>query len=217
MKRVLTFAVLLLFAVPVYAQTVRSDFWVTDGYVNDVKESNGTVYIGGAFTRVGPASGCAVPISTTTGLPVANFPKVAGSVAAIAPDGAGGWYLGGSFVSVGGVARANLAHLASDLSVTSWDPAPDDRVECLAVTGGTVYVGGAFQNIGGQARAYAGAVDASTGLATSWNPDADSDVQTIALSGGTAYLGGSFNSLGGGATTRLYIAAVSASTGVPTS
>ena len=80
----------ILPAAPANAQTVRSDFWVTNGYVNDVKVSNGTVYIGGAFTRIGPASGCAVPVSTTTGLPLASFPKVAGSVAAIAPDGAGG-------------------------------------------------------------------------------------------------------------------------------
>src|SRR5689334_15918853 len=222
MKRIATLAVVLLSIPlcriePAVAQTVRSDFWVTNGYVNDVKVSNGTVYVGGAFNRVGPASGCAVPVSTTTGLPLANFPKVAGSVRTIVPDGAGGWYLGGAFSSVGGVARANLAHLASDLSVTSWNPAPDNMVECLAVSGGTVYAGGQFSFIGGQARAYVGAVDASTGLATSWNPDANSDVQTMVISGGTVYLGGSFTSLGGGATTRLYIAAVGASTGAPTS
>src|SRR5690242_11186112 len=163
MKRIVTLAIVLL-SIPLFriepavAQTVRSDFWVTNGYVNVVKQSNGTVYIGGAFNRVGPATGSAVPISTTTGLPLANFPKVAGRVTAIVPDGAGGWYLGGLFSSVGGVARANLAHLASDLSVTSWNPAPDNGVLCLALSGGTVYVGGSFLNIGGQSRSFAGAV-----------------------------------------------------------
>src|SRR6185503_1736997 len=95
------------------AQTVRSDFWVTNGYVWKAVQSGGTIYLGGLFSRVGPASGSAVPVNATTGLPVASFPKVVGTVQTIVPDGSGGWYLGGSFSSVGGIARSNLAQVAS--------------------------------------------------------------------------------------------------------
>src|SRR6185503_15272958 len=42
------------------------------------------------------------------------FPAVEGTVNAALSDGTGGWYLGGEFESVGGVARHNLAHLRAD-------------------------------------------------------------------------------------------------------
>src|SRR5262245_175893 len=75
---------------------VLPNAYVTDGMVNAVAVSGGTTYIGGAFTRVGPATGYGVPVDIATGQPT-WLPKVNGSVNAVASDGAGGWYLGGSF------------------------------------------------------------------------------------------------------------------------
>ena len=152
------------------AQSIQQDFYVTNGSVNAAVLSGGTLYIGGTFTQVGPATGGGVPIDATSGAPVSGFPKVVGSVAAVAPDGSGGWYIGGSFTSVGGAPRSNVAHVLADFTVSAWNPNADGAVSALAVSGTTVYAGGTFGNIGGQARIYIAALDAVTGFATAWNP-----------------------------------------------
>jgi len=64
---------------------------VLDGRVSAIAVADdGTVYIGGSFHRAGPATGGFVPIDANTGLAGSAFPKVNGSVYALAPDGSGG-------------------------------------------------------------------------------------------------------------------------------
>src|SRR5262245_23811942 len=109
-------------------QTVREDFYVTNGAVFCSAVSGNTLYVGGDFNQVGPATGGFVPTDITTGALLAGFPKVNGNVNAMAPDGAGGWFIGGYFTTVGGLPRANLAHVRSDLTVSSWDPSADSSV-----------------------------------------------------------------------------------------
>jgi len=154
---------------------VRQDFWVTDGPVQASALSGSTLYIGGSFGLVAPpAAAGGVPISSVNGAPLNGFPKVTsnpftGTVYAVAPDGSGGWYIGGSFTSVGGVARRNIARILSDGSVSSWNPSASDTVRALAASGSRVYAGGVFASIGGQPRSRIAALDATTGLAlTGW-------------------------------------------------
>jgi hypothetical protein len=201
---------------PALAQGVRTDLYVTNGTVKSVVEAGGVIYLGGHFTQVGPATGAAVPLDSSTALPM-GLPKVVGVVNAVAPDGVGGWYVGGSFSHVGGQPRSHLAHIRADHTVSPWNPNPDDVVYALAVSAGTVYVGGTFDQIGGQVRASIAAVDAATGLATAWNPGTPGDgaVFALAVDGTTVYAGGSFLMMGGQARSRL--AAVSAATGLATS
>src|SRR5258705_11793943 len=105
---------------PADAQVLNKNFAVTDGTVEAVAASGAVVYIGGKFTRGGPATGQAVLINTTSGAVVAGYPKVAGAaVYAVAPDGSGGYFIGGNFSFVGGFPRANLAHILSDKTVSS--------------------------------------------------------------------------------------------------
>ena len=69
-------------------------------------------------------------------------------------------YAGGSFRSIGGKTRNNLAALnARSGYASAWDPnaggivyasAPVGFVSALAVLGSTVYVGGFFSSIGGR-------------------------------------------------------------------
>lgn len=94
--------------------SLRSEMAVTDGVVNAVVVSGGIVYLGGAFSQAGPATGSAAALDVTTGLPL-GFPEVGGDVRAVVPDGAGGWYVGGRFTRAGGQARANLAHSAMSI------------------------------------------------------------------------------------------------------
>jgi len=216
-----SFALLALFvSVGARAQVVRPDLWVTDFPVRAVAVSGNTLYIGGDFTLVGPATGCAAPIDASTGSVVGGFPKVlsdvsvVGEVRAVAPDGSGGWYLGGNFTHVGGVARANLAHVLADHSVAPWDPSADGTVLALVVSGATVFAGGDFDHVGGQARIGIAALDAVTGTVTAWDAASNGGVEALAVSGGTVYAGGSFHTIGG--QPRSYIAAIDAGTGLAT-
>src|SRR5262249_22985816 len=118
--------------VSVSAQLVDANLWVTNGRVNAVARNGSVIYIGGSFTQVRPATGSGVPIDAVSGNPQPGFPKVVGAVLAAAPDGAGGWFIGGQFSLVGGLARSNLAHIASDLTVAAWNPNANDVVHAIA-------------------------------------------------------------------------------------
>jgi hypothetical protein len=198
------------------AQATFTDGGVrTNGLVRSTVLSGNTLYIGGQFTQVGPASGGWLPIDATTGVLVSGFPKVGGAVQSFAPDGAGGWFIGGAFTAVGGVPRLNIAHVLSDNSVSSWNPGANGTVMAVAVNGSTVYAGGAFNNIGGQPRNRIAALDATTGAATPWNPNASGfQIWDLKVSGATVYAAGSFTSIGG--QPRNNIAALDALTGLAT-
>ena len=62
---------------PALAQLVRQDLYVVDGWVNAFAESGGTLYIGGNFMQVGPATGGGGPIAPATGTALA-LPRGAG-------------------------------------------------------------------------------------------------------------------------------------------
>ncbi len=200
-----------------YGSQVDPNMWVTNGEVSAIATSANTIYIGGSFTRVGPNTGSFVGIDAGSGAPVANWPRVAGSVFGSAPDGAGGFYIGGSFTAVAGVPRANLAHIRADMTLDAWNPGANDAVNSLLVANGsTVYACGVFTSIGGQSRNYIAALDAGTGqvhVGPHW-PGADGAVYAIAVSGSTVYAGGGFASIGG--QSRSDIAALDASTGLAT-
>jgi len=100
---------------------VNPNMWVTNGSVDAIATSGNTIYIGGSFTRVGPNTGSFVGIDAGSGAPVANWPRVTGEVLCSAPDGASGWYIGGTFTSVAGVARGNLAHIRADMTLDAWN------------------------------------------------------------------------------------------------
>lgn len=198
-----------------HAQAVDTRFWVTDGNVNATVQSGDTLYVGGNFTYIGPNTGSGTSLSLLTGAPLANSPRVDGLVLAVAPDGSGGWYLGGQFTKVGGVARQHLAHLLADQSLDPWDPSPDGAVLALATSGSTVFVGGTFTTIGGQSRSQIAAIDAESGLPTAWAPQANGPVQALVLQGATLYAGGQFTTIGG--QTRLRVAALDTTTALASS
>ncbi len=179
-----------------YAQTVQQNMWVTDGPVTAIARDNTTIYLGGAFSYVGPPLAHSVAINAASGAVVTGFPSANGPVFAGVSDGAGGWYIGGEFSAVGGVQRNRLAHILADNSVAPWNPGADSTVEELAFDGTLVYVGGSFSILSGQSRSFLGAVNASTGAATAWNPGSDGPIYAIELVGTTVYVGGSFSVIG---------------------
>jgi uncharacterized repeat protein (TIGR01451 family) len=208
---------------PVLSNTPRDNLWITDYAVQHMEPVGDLLYISG-FSHVGPYTGLAAPLDAASGAPLPAFPRADGNldagVQAVAPDGSGGWYLGGNFTQMGGVERRGLAHILPDTGTTAvlrysldpqWNPDANDKVYALAVSGGTVYVGGRFTAVGGQERQRIAALDATTGQATAWNPAADGDVYTLAVSGNTLYVGGGFQQIGG--QPRPYAAALDRTTG----
>ena len=188
--------------------------WQPNATVRALRVADGRIYLGGDFTQLGRATGGLVIADPSDAHAVA-IPQVLGTVWTIVPDGAGGWFVGGAFSHVGGVARRNLARIGSDGSVLSWNPGADTTVYALAVSGGTLYAGGHFGNVAGVARARLAAIDIASATATSWNPGANNDVQALAVRGDNVYVGGIFMSLASSGSP--FLGCVSASTGTLTS
>ena len=59
------------------AATVRADLWVANGRVFSVAVAGQTLYLGGEFTQVGPATGSFVGVDATTGSRDTAVPGVA--------------------------------------------------------------------------------------------------------------------------------------------
>lgn len=185
------------------AQVPDSALWVANGEVRAMVESGNTLYLGGDFTEVGPSTGAGVPIDAATGAVPSGFPKVAGYVNTVVPDGSGGWFIGGEFNSVGGVPRSNLAHVLADHSVSAWNPGADRRVNDLLLMGGRLYIAGFFNTVAGQTRNGVAAVHATTGQLAPWNPNANTEVNGLATRGSTIYACGRFVTIGGQARNRI--------------
>jgi outer membrane protein assembly factor BamB len=113
---------------------------VGDGPVLRVRN---TVYVGGV-SRLGVPTGSAMVVATPSGQQQPIAAQVTGgAVQATIVDGAGGWYIGGTFTSVGGVGRPGLAHLLADGTLdTAFVPPPLGQVRALALDNGRLYVGG---------------------------------------------------------------------------
>jgi predicted small secreted protein len=215
-KILLTFLLLslpLLLPAPARGQASDSTLWVPDGPVYTVAQSGNTLYLGGNFTHVQPRTGGGGVVNATDGQLVHN-PRIDGTVLASAPDGNGGWYIGGEFSRVQGWSQPWLAHLRADGSLDkAWNPRLSGRVLALVLTGGKLYVGGEFTMVDGQPRRSLASLDAATGEVTGWDPGANSAVYSLAAVGSVIYAGGGFTSIGGQA--RNFVAALDAVSGQP--
>ena len=125
-----------------------------------------------------------------------------GTVNAVVRLPSGDLVVGGSFVSVAGTPRANIAKLHADGTLdANWNPSADGAILSLACdTAGNVYAAGEFSAIGGLPRRFiarlsgsgSGAVDAA------WDPLPDGIVYTVATDAdGNVYAGGYFTFIGG--------------------
>ncbi len=184
--------------------------WLLDGDVYALARAGDTLYLGGGFRYAGPRLPGLAKLDAATGSPDLGFPSVGdGYVRVIEPDGVGGWYVGGSFRKIGGVARSSLAHVLADGRV---DPAfapavmsegTEGEVGALALVGATLYVGGGFTRVAGQSRASLAAVDWATGAPTAWAPQPDGDISALEAAGGRLFAGGSFSAIAGTARSGL--------------
>jgi Domain of unknown function (DUF5122) beta-propeller len=159
---------------------------VTNRKIETIVRDGSTLYIGGDFTYVGRRTSLAR--LGADGESTGTFPRVTdGAVEALIEDGAGGWYVGGSFETAGGADVPHLAHVLADGSVDEgFRPAPDGEVGALALSGGILYAGGAD----GLAL-----LDPADGSVLP-GPATNGAVEELTAHGGRVYVGGAFTAIG---------------------
>jgi hypothetical protein len=200
--------------------------WSLIGSVSDTVRVENTIYAVGAPGNAVSLSGNDihpfVVLDTVTGFPTAAFSSMSvpddGGVRSVVDDGAGGWYVGGSFTTVGGTARRGLAHITPTGLDTTFVPTLTQNTGVFAMLrqGSTLYVVGDFSTVDGQARGGGAAFNTGTGALLAWNPQLNASQairagNTLAVADNTVLIGGSFTTASG--TSRRGFAAVDATTG----
>ena len=208
---------------------VPTPTWMPNDAVHALATDGTYVYLGGDFTSLHAPTGPATAtytrlarINLKTGVADPGWtPTVDGSVLSLALNSSGtALYLGGTFTTVDGQARANLAAVSTTGSgpVTSFNPGPNNRVQAILTDGSELVVGGAFTQIAGLKQPRLAKVMIPSGvLDTTFSPTIDGPVESMAaVPGQSAYaVGGNFATIDG--TARNDIAIVTSSAGSPTS
>lgn len=175
-----------------------------------IRVSGNTVYVGGAFTRIGSAvltRNRLAALDAVTGEPTAWNPNATTQLVTSLELVGDLAYVGGSFTTVGGAPRNRLAalSLATGLA-TAWNPSVTGTgaiVRDLKVVGDIVYVGGNFTTAGGAPRSHIAAFNTSDNAALPWSPTAGSQVFALGVAGDLVYAAGAFTSIGGLNRNRL--------------
>ncbi len=187
-----------------------------------ISDGVGGFYVGGTFTTVGGATHTRIAHILLGGAVDSSFTGAVtgGNILAMTlSSDRSTLYIGGSFTTVNGVARASIAALnaATGATISAFSPTiTGSGVSAFALSSdnSTLYTGGTFTVIGGQNRANIAALNTSDGTAVAaFNPGASSTVSALALNsnGSTIYAAGSFTGLAGVA--RNHAGAVSTSNG----
>ena len=156
---------------------------------------NEVVYVAGEFDRAGIVSPYAAVAATDEGIVQAGFPTVNAKVNTVIDDGAGGFYIGGTFTMVGGEPRNRLARINADGTLHPWDPDADNEVATLVALNGSIYAGGRFTQMGGVPHNYLVALDPGTGTPSTWTPEVNDAIRVLVTDGSDLYLAGDFTML----------------------
>ena len=176
--------------------------WTTNGIVYDqaLSEDGRTLYIGGKFTQVRPPAGTSgqalavnrvAAIDVVTGAPVSAFrPAVTSNdgttpiVRSLAAKN-GRVYIGGSFTTVGGQARRNLAAVsptsgALDTAFSATVGTDTSTIHTLVADAYRLYLGGTFASVNGASRGNLAAVNPASGAVdAAWKPRANNVVREL--------------------------------------
>lgn len=189
------------------------------GNVLSMVEAGGRLYLGGEFTGLRSPGADGGVLDGRSGAARVGFARVGGGeVRAAVPDGAGGWYVAGSFTEVEGQPRPGVARILGDGRLGAWSPgvSPPGTVKALARSpdGRRLFLGGEFTAVGGVDRFGLAAVDGEAGtVEAAFSATVVGRVRALALSpdGGRLYAGGRIDP--GGGQPRRGLAALDAATG----
>ncbi|MGE3308392.1 MAG: hypothetical protein AB7O66_00365 [Limisphaerales bacterium] len=200
------------------SEGARLDFPSADGPIRAMIVTNGIAFLAGSFTQMGANSGGGVVLEIPSGVVDFTQARANGAIETVVSDSNGGWYLGGSFTTVGGLTRIGLAHLRADGTVNpTWvaNLNVGSTVHAIAVAGGSIYLGGTFTLVAGQARSRIASISTANAQIQPWNPGVGgSAVRAIAVAGTRILVGGSFTNAGNQA--RANLASLDASSGAAT-
>ena len=181
-------------------------------------QPDGKILVSGTFTTIGGQTRNHIARLNTDGTADLTFnPNVNIDVysvvytVAVQPDGK--ILAAGTFTSIGGQARNNIARLnaADGMADATFNPNADSWIYPIAVqTDGKVLVGGSFTtSIGGQTRNHIARLNADGNADLTFIPNANDDVYSIAVQAdGKILTGGIFTTISG--TTRNRIARLNA-------
>jgi len=135
-------------------------------------------------------------------------PNVSGSVYAITPQPDGKILIGGSFGSIGGVARTLVGRILAngqvDTTFVTESIAPGSIQTLVLQSNGQVVIGGSFMGVGDASRDNIARLNADGSLDASFNPGANGDIFTLAVQAdGKILVGGEFIRLGNQVRTCL--------------
>jgi outer membrane protein assembly factor BamB len=193
-------------------RNVPDTTWMTNGEVRAVAQYGGVIWIAGQFTQLRERSpgqgGRVIPVANLaaigakTGAPVPGLkmPAVKGGTPIVyalrVADGR--LFIGGSFTSVAGRNRSNLAALnaATGALVKRFKP-QIGTVWSLAANATRLYAGGAFSVVNGMQRLRLAAFFHNGTLDPSWSASTDDRPRDMAVSGQSLFVVGHFNNVAG--------------------
>lgn len=184
-----------------------------NGVVRAVVYAGNRIYVGGEFTRARTAAGKVArrhvaALNARTGRLLAWHPRVDGPVLAIAVRSRH-VYLGGSFSTVSGKRRRNLAKVSASGKVRrGFAHGPNRQVAAMVIFHHSLFIGGRFGAVNGRDRNRLAAYNLRTRrVRRRWDPSASGQVRALAVAHGRVYVGGNFSSVNGRPGTR-FLAAV---------
>jgi hypothetical protein len=128
--------------------------FATDGPISTAVINGNFLYLGGSFNYIGHKTGPVAFFNNGATTPDNNKPILgdirpywmADRVFAVAPDGSGGWYIGGSFTEINNKEHLRLAHILQDNTLDrSYDMAfTSGEIDVLKIDDGFLYLGGKF-------------------------------------------------------------------------
>ncbi|MGD9902093.1 MAG: hypothetical protein AB7U83_01385 [Vicinamibacterales bacterium] len=183
--------------------------WGVAGQVETLAIDGTTLYVGGTFDYVGPPTGSFGIVDAADPTAINTSAHLLTGVGAMAPDGAGGWFVSMSAFTSG----PQIVHiLPSGLRDPSWtSPTVDGTVWRMAQDGGRLFLAGAITAVNGVGRVGIAAIDVTTGAVLPWDARVSSFVTELAFAPGRVYLAGFFTEAGG--LPRARVAVVDATTG----
>ncbi len=143
-----------------------------NGTVNSIVSDGTYLYVGGAFTSINSKfiSYLARYVISTGQIDTTWLPNPNNTIYALALDNSNGLYIGGSFTTVGGVSRSNMAKVSTvDGSLTGYNPATfNGAVKCILLnsTYTNVYIGGQFTGANPLTYGYFSGLNTTTGSIT---------------------------------------------------
>jgi hypothetical protein len=182
--------------------------------VTSLALDDGNLFVGGFFTNVGGFQRNYLAKIATQGSDAVDPDWNGGSNTHTPFDGAlaleihgPNLFVGGSFTSLGGANRNNLAKLnasGSGQADPNWNPSPNSEVGALAIHGDDLIVGGRFSSLGGVSRLAKVSTQGAGAVDTDWTPSPagfvdgrHSRVSSLLVDEADLYVGGVFTSIGG--------------------